>query len=172
MEDKLRHIFSLVNEWLKFAEAKNAALIAFSGAGIWGVLQLLKDANRLTDYKAVLICILITLMACLIVSLSSFVARKINKDTQKQKIENSVELNLLFFGHINKLDSQDYLKALYKKYGKKEEFSSCSSYEKDLANQIVINAEIAMTKCTRFNQSITILFCGLIVSTIGLIIIA
>lgn len=172
MDDKLKHIFSLVNEWLKFAEAKNAALIAFCGAGIWGILQLVKDTNKLTDYKIILLCVMLTLMASLIVSLFSFVARKSNSDKTKTKIENPSELNLLFFGHISKLDSQDYLEALYKKYGEQKDFSSCSSYEIDLANQIVINAEIAMVKCTRFNQSVAILFCGLLLSTIGLIVIA
>lgn len=168
----MKTVFSSVNEWLKFSEAKNAALVALCSAGIWGILQLLKDSNKLEEFRIVLLCILLTLIISLVISLFSFIPQKTNIDKKKLPIENPMKLNLLFFRHISKFSPQDYLEALYQKYGQHENYSYCPSYEKDLANQIVINAEITMTKTTRFKQSISILFFGIIASTIGLIIIA
>ncbi|AFZ25436.1 hypothetical protein Cylst_3281 [Cylindrospermum stagnale PCC 7417] len=40
----LTAIFQNVNEWLKFAEAKNGILLAFSGAGITATITLLATA--------------------------------------------------------------------------------------------------------------------------------
>ena len=38
---QLYQVFNNVNDWLKFAEAKNAMLIAFNGASIFGIIKLL-----------------------------------------------------------------------------------------------------------------------------------
>ena len=43
MEDRLRYILSTVNEWLKFAEAKNGALLGVDIAIIFGLLQVISD---------------------------------------------------------------------------------------------------------------------------------
>jgi hypothetical protein len=36
---KLEGIFKNVNEWLRFAEQKNAALLLLNGGMIWGLLE-------------------------------------------------------------------------------------------------------------------------------------
>lgn len=41
--DELKDIFENVNAWLKFAEGKNAALIAFNGALTVGLLRVLPN---------------------------------------------------------------------------------------------------------------------------------
>ena len=40
MNKELLLIFSNINEWLRFAEAKNAMIIAFNGASIYGIVKL------------------------------------------------------------------------------------------------------------------------------------
>ena len=45
MEDRLRYILSVVNEWLKFAEAKNGALLAVDVAIVFGILQLISNTS-------------------------------------------------------------------------------------------------------------------------------
>jgi hypothetical protein len=45
MADKLKDIFENVNNWLKFAEAKNATLIAGNGLLIFGVLKTIHEVN-------------------------------------------------------------------------------------------------------------------------------
>ena len=39
-ENQLRNIFANVNEWLKFAEAKNFGLLTLSAAFIFGLTQI------------------------------------------------------------------------------------------------------------------------------------
>lgn len=47
MEERLKFIFANVNEWLRFAEAKNGVLVAFNGAAIWGTLQSLDEISKI-----------------------------------------------------------------------------------------------------------------------------
>ena len=46
---KLIAIFQNVNDWLKFAEAKNAALLAFSGTAMTAMLTVLVTAQYLPN---------------------------------------------------------------------------------------------------------------------------
>lgn len=47
--DKLLLIFQLINDWLKFAEAKNAILLAFSGTGVTAILTYLSAASNVPN---------------------------------------------------------------------------------------------------------------------------
>ena len=40
MEEKLEKISENINKWLSFAEAKNAAIIAFNGGAIFGLFKM------------------------------------------------------------------------------------------------------------------------------------
>ncbi|MGI2904357.1 hypothetical protein [Tolypothrix sp. VBCCA 56010] len=46
---KLRILLQLVNDWLKFAETKNAVLLAFSGTGITSTLK--EQSVNVKDYN-------------------------------------------------------------------------------------------------------------------------
>ena len=43
--DVLKDVYKDVSDWLKFAEAKNAALLTFNGVMLFGVLRLLSSNN-------------------------------------------------------------------------------------------------------------------------------
>jgi|AntRauMFilla1563_2_1112583.scaffolds.fasta_scaffold20749_4 hypothetical protein len=43
MDEKLKEIFSNINDWLKFADAKSATLIAGNGALIFGMGRLISS---------------------------------------------------------------------------------------------------------------------------------
>ncbi len=48
MEERLRQISASVSEWVKFAESKNAAIVAFDGVMVFGMVNMLKGlANPL-----------------------------------------------------------------------------------------------------------------------------
>lgn len=38
MEERLKYVLSLINEWIRFSEAKNGALLAVDAAFLFGVL--------------------------------------------------------------------------------------------------------------------------------------
>lgn len=172
MEDKLKSLSGIILDLLKFAEAKNGVLITVCGAGIWSILQILKDKSSFPEFRSILIFIMLVFLASLMISLGSFVAKTLNRTCEKGTINEVSELNLLFFGHICKLTPQEFLEGFYKKYAREKAYDYCTAYEKDLANQIVVNSEIVMKKYRLFNISITLLLVGLLFSIFGFIIIA
>jgi hypothetical protein len=64
--EKLTRIFLLVNDWLKYAEAKNALMLAFSGAGITATVTYLSASSSSNPPKSLWIgTIIATCFLCL-----------------------------------------------------------------------------------------------------------
>ena len=157
MEERLRYILSTVNEWLKFAEAKNGALLAVDSAIIFGALKLVSDAswlNAILSYSTVSLAIA-SAVSCLVsfiprINLPSFTLRKIpEKDT-----------SLLFYAHIAKYNPESYLKALCSQSC--DSMESSSSLEIDFARQIVTNSKIAVKKYNCFTVGLWLTVTALI----------
>lgn len=144
MEDKelnelLDKVFSNVNSWLNFAEAKNAANIALVVACIAAIFSL-NSMNTLLY----IVCILLSFSG--ICSIISFFPKLGDKIVKKTIDEND---NLLFFEAIKKYSGHGYLKQISKLYLNinKKDFSK---YQLDLANEIVYNSNIASHKYILF----------------------
>lgn len=146
MEQRLSGIFANVNYWLKFAEAKNAALFAATSAMFFGIISL---AQGFTNLPSELIAYLVVCEIFLVVSaaftLLSFIPRvKIPFIT---KLEKPVDDdNLLFYGDIAKYDAEAYLKKLVE-----TNLDDTSKLERDYADQIIINSRITLWKYRYFN---------------------
>jgi hypothetical protein len=165
MEEKLEKISENINKWLSFAEAKNAAIIAFNGGAIFGLFKMAPQNSEFNNLHPAMYLFLIFLFISLYISLSSFTA-KLNPE-KFNKLENiSNDDNLLFYGHICKYNSETYLEKIFIRYG---ECREPSKYEKDLANQIVINSKIAVEKYKKFNCSLKCILLGIIAFIINLI---
>ena len=70
-------IFSNVNEWLKFAETKNGALIAFNSACIFGVLTIANEGDIKPPNWYVITVVTFVLISTLISFSSLFPRTKI-----------------------------------------------------------------------------------------------
>lgn len=150
--NKLKYIFDNVNNWLKFAESKNAALLAANSAIVFGLIRT-QDLfeNSLLHYYFVICIVLATFSAC--ICLLSFVPKiKINSIFQETSVQ-AENLNLLFYGHIAKFTPEDYLKALQDGHIITEEAIQ-DRFCTDIANQIVVNSKIAQTKYIFFQLAI------------------
>ncbi len=171
MEEKLKLIFANINDWLKFAEAKNAALITVDGAALFCVLNIFNENNKgLEPYKYVLIALSAILLASVIIAFVSFIAKIKNMECKGYKLLESD--NLTFYGHICKYSAETYLKAIYKKYEVREvDYDTISNFEKDLANQIIVNSQIVLKKIKLFNKGVLITLAGVIITIIGFILI-
>ncbi len=153
MEEKIRVILINVNDWLKFAESKNAVLILFNGGAIYGVLNLylnLKIENPNFFKAPFIVYMVLSVLSILILLLSFLPQTKLHwlfsfKTTDKKD-------NLLFYAHIAKYDEESYLKSICKYFGEKE--GHFSEYEKALANQIINNSKIALKKYYYFKASL------------------
>ena len=175
---KLTIIFHNVNDWLKYAEAKNAVLLAFSGAGITATITLLAAVQSLP--RALRIGLIIStclLVICALLCSLSFLPKtnleKILwlKDSPSRRVASqSKDDNFYYFGHLRKYTPDELLTAMSKLY-----FSNRFTplYEKecrDIAAQITVNAEIAFLKFRFFTYSSYLLISSIIVIPIILLV--
>jgi len=145
VEERLRYILTTVNEWLKFAEGKNGALLVADIAILFGVFRLM---NELTDQRVFIYLGIFLVIVSAISSLVSFIPQlKVSSSTPKKRTEK--EASLIFYGHIAKYEAQSYIEALYAESG--SEPTSIAPIEVDYAQQIIMNSRIAVRKYLCFN---------------------
>jgi Family of unknown function (DUF5706) len=146
MEDRLKYIFGIVNDWLKFAETKNAALVVAVCAASVPICDHFPSTGEPWSVRWFCSagCVLFGIAGFL--SLGTFLPRLIFTWSES-KAERSATHNLLYFGHIAKYSAADYLKALY---DAELTTSPNRKLELDLAGQIVINSQITNKKFKQF----------------------
>jgi hypothetical protein len=145
---------------IKFAEAKNAGLIAFNGAVIIGVGTLVKDLATNKDFTQqyvvyYLVFIIFMNLISIFISMASLTALLIHKETETQFKPND---NLQFFGTISSKTPEVFLEDFYKKYNLQP---INKEYELDMARQTVIVSQIAMRKFRAFNTALNWTFAGI-----------
>ena len=147
----LENTFSNINNWLSFAEAKNAALIAFNIAVLTAMLGSVDVLNKNVLYY-IINCALIISSG---LALMSF---KPKTGNNKRTIQSSNDAdNLLLFTHIAKYTKEKYLISVYRKYLniiKREE--DLSKIELDYADEITYNAQITVNKYAWFNRALCV----------------
>lgn len=156
LDEFLEKVFSNVNTWLNFAEAKNAANIALVIAGLAGIFSI--DCKNIILY---IICILLTFSG--IASLMAFLPRlgqtlfnKIplfRRNRLKTKKEKNEEDNLLFFDVIKEYSGLEYAERVKNVYLQNSN-EKLTKYQADLAKEIVYNSDIASRKYRYFKIAI------------------
>jgi len=151
MRDILKDIFDNVNNWLKFAEAKNGAIIALNATVIFGILKLgvinVNGNNILNYYLYVAVFMLILSIT---IALLSFVPRLTHPYIQfKKPLDKD---NLLYFGDIAKYTPYKYEERLNLSITINDENNSTLNVY--YINQIVINSKITFIKFKQFEIAI------------------
>ena len=167
MKTHLEFIFSNVNEWLKFAEAKAATLLAADGVVIFGLIGLLKDI-KLGYFTSHLIFIsIISFSISLFICLSSFIPT-ISIPLIHKKWNRTSNDNLIFFGHIENYTPTAYLTEIRKHFNIVEVYDSkfCAM----LAQQIIVNSSITSYKFSVFKKSMWFTLFGVFTSFVSCII--
>ncbi|MEL0631459.1 Pycsar system effector family protein [Pseudoalteromonas carrageenovora] len=150
MIDTIRDTLSKVNDWIKYAEAKNAANIAFCSASIFGVVRINFNKPGINDYIYLYSFLVVFFLALsLLISLASFMP-KLKTPWVKIGIREDND-NLLYFGHACKYSGSKYLDKLYR--GKA---INSENYEIELmyCEQIVVNSKVAYIKFSQFDLAI------------------
>jgi hypothetical protein len=170
MKEELNKILDNVIEWLKFAEAKNAGLIVFNSAAIAGVLQAYPaEPTSLVFFKGVLVAFF-SISIC--ISLYTFLP-VLKKTFPYQKYEDAkfetekANLNCYFFNHHSKINCDQLLSLLKYKTGDSD--YSHTNVELDIADQIINNAEIAVSKFKLFTSAAYITFAGVFLTLLIII---
>lgn len=153
IEEKLYRIYEDTKEWVKFAEAKNAALLTFNGAiFFWLLKNFTGNTQNLPQFASKLGIVLlgINIIFLLISFLPLF-----NTDSKPGTKLPNANTNLLFYRSIYNIIPRSYLKAISKSYFD-DNNDVFTKKERDLINQILSLAKIATRKYKIFTFCTTI----------------
>ena len=159
-EEQLQKIFSNVNDWLKFAEAKNFGLLTLNAAIIFGISQI--DFGSHVLLKSIIYYVFVSL--AVISSLSSLISlfpivSQILKGRHVKswinKISNFIDEetpfeNIHFYGYLRNIDENEFESQLLVKTGITDNSQPFTQYEKELVTQIIYNSRIAWLKYQLF----------------------
>lgn len=167
MLDTLKDTLSKVNDWVKFAEAKNAANVAFCSAAMFALTRIITGKESINPYVSYYIgFVLLCLTLSLSISLFSFIP-KLRVPWLHIDKPHDVD-NLLYFGHACKYTATDYLEKLY---DSKEKSSKNNRLEFLYANQIVVNSKVAYIKFKQFDLAIFFTMAA-VLSPVGVLFVA
>lgn len=152
---KLKEIFENINNWLKFAEAKNATLVGGNGVIIFGIIKCLKDLENYTYFVYYLYFVIAFLSLSCIIALISFMANIKLPQYLFGKVDNKNN-NLLFYGSIQNYNEEEYLKKLTESLGISDSSIHKNKFCLMYAQQIIINSKITMRKFELFNIGLKI----------------
>lgn len=144
-----------VIEFVKFGEAKNAALLTFNSAWMLATINLAHGANPVTDSTwllALKIALPLFAISGLVSLLSFFPKIKLghfHKDPSRDK-------SLLFFGDICEFSPESYRDRVRERYKPPENTSVTQNYLNDLSIQINVNSAIAVWKFQIFKFGVII----------------
>ena len=150
----LQDIFKNVWEQQKYSEVKNGVLTTLNLAIFAIIIRVyfqIKSIVHGNIYSKIIFFILILLFVIhIILIIQSFFP----KDSNKEDFKEAKNINIFFFGDIQKVKSTHYLDLIIKKIkpNKIEEINKAPLL--DLSNQIIKLAEITQFKYTSFKQSI------------------
>jgi hypothetical protein len=172
LENALVRRLNAVNEWLRFAEAKNGAFLAIELAAM-GVLVavLVSDNVDLTGEQALVVGVLLVvlILSSVFLVLSFLPQTKLPNVLRMKKTIPKDDDNLDYFDHLKNYDSPALVAKLVAIY---EEDNGVidSKVALHLATQIIANSRICSSKLRMFTCSIDILFGGLVLGTLVLVI--
>lgn len=135
---------------VKFAEAKNAALLTFCSVWMGTIIGILRSTDEPPmGYRTAFLVALPLLAVAAVVTLTSFLPRLLHH-LRPEREETS---NLLYFGHIASLEINDFGLAARQRYYPVEGQSFTDDYLNDLAVQVAVQARIANRKFKTFNAA-------------------
>lgn len=168
LEAVLFSILGLVNDWLKFAEAKNGGVVGLASAAIALLLGYVSETPSLPAQARVSLALgSACLLGSLIVGLGSFFPRtNLPGLLAGHRGEPGGSDNLYYFGHIAKYSPSHLAEAVGRRYlsGKGE---AVGEGHHDLAAQAVTNARITVWKLRMFGVAVALFGAGVVIAALG-----
>lgn len=149
-EKVLTALLGRVMDMLRFAEAKNAALLAFASAWIVGIVNLLSSGKSLPPgYHLICQVALPLFIVAAVIAIASLLP-KLSTSTFTGDPKGRF-VNLLFFGDIADLTVQRFQSDVRIAYRPVKGSGPTSTHLTDLESQIAINSKITRRKHRMFN---------------------
>ena len=159
MEERLRAILIMVNDWLKFAEMKNGALLTLASGIVFTLLKNYSELGLRSKVEWWFVGGVGSLSIAGIVCLLSFIPVLKIPWFELERTPGAGD-NLFFFVDISKFTGADYVKALSVASG--DQARVPTGLEIQLAVQAIVNAGIARKKYLLFNAAVWLLLIGLL----------
>ena len=163
--DELRDTLKSVNDWLKFAEAKNAVVVAASGFALWASLRLALSNETGCYASAYFATLSVFLLAGFLTALLSFLP-VLNYRWVVPKRGKLANGNLLYFGYLAKCSKSQVLEAYMKATASKE--TDVKEIHGMYAEQIIINSRIALAKYAMFEFAVKVLLFGVLTPVVAI----
>jgi hypothetical protein len=165
--DVLASTLLRVVDFLKFAEAKNAALLTFASAWMLGSIALLASAHSPSGivgnaFRAALLLFAMAAVTALWSLLPKVDLRRLHRDPVQEK-------SLLFFGDVAGFDTLEYETRVGERYMPEEGQSVTDKYLHDLSVQISVNSRLAKRKYKLFNVGAWVVLIALAVIAVALL---
>lgn len=140
----------------KFAEAKNAAILTFMSVWLLAAYSYVVREPPVADLtKGFLTCSMFFFLLSTLTAIYSFIPKLFIHSVTRTAQANS---NLLYFGDISDIRSQDFNGYVASRYMPANDSSTTDEYLHDLTEQILAVSIIARRKFNLFN--ISVLFTG------------
>jgi hypothetical protein len=178
-EEQLYKIFNNVNDWLKFAEAKNFGLLTLNAAIVFGLTQITFSNDSVIKIVAFCVFVPFSILSFIPCLISLFpIVTKIASKNKKGEIRNSMKIvnylsnkidkdksfeNIHFYGYLKDLKEDKFEEEFLKKTGTKEKFTT---YETELVTQILYNSRITSLKYKFFKIGAFIFSIGIVTSVV------
>ena len=171
VERELSELLTRVNDWLKFAEAKNTNSVGLSSTGLGVIVTFLVAGPSIPPLAGVGLGIgALALMLSLMLTVASFLpSTNLEKQLIGERERPSARDNLLYYGHLARYEPRALVEATAERYFDQEgQAFAPSKLAIDLAAQIVTNSRITMRKLALYRYSLLLFGFGVLVASAGM----
>jgi hypothetical protein len=169
VEDHLLKVLQMVNDWLRFAETKNAGLLGITGLAITALLAFATQSDHFNSWASALLSLGSLLwLVSLVSSALSFVPKTDQYNILDRLSGSPADSdNLYYYGHLSKYNTESLLRAIG---GDAAGSGPRARFEKNLAQQIITNSRITGAKLKYFQIATVFWVIGLTPITIGVVV--
>jgi hypothetical protein len=153
----LTEILRQVNDWLKFAEAKNAGIVGLASGGVLALMATVSArSDAVWEVRTGFAASALFLALSLVCGLLSFLPRtNLSGILGRATLPPTKTDNLLFYGHLARYAPQDLVDAVARRYFEPEALD-IDHFHLDLATQITTNARITLDKLRLFSYAVAL----------------
>ena len=161
---KLSELLDTVNDWLKFAEAKNGVLVASSGLAIWAIVRIVASETLGCWVIAYLSQLALFLTVALVLALISFLPVT-RYSIIVPTTRGVAKPNLVYFGYLATLHPASLIQEYMTATGIQE--SDLKPIDNMYAEQIIANSRIAVAKFSMFKVGVYCAIFGVLTPFFG-----
>ena len=170
-EEQLNSIFANVNEWLKFAEAKNFGLLTLNAAIVFGLTQIEFCENSIYQKIILIVFGIFAFFSFLFSLISVFpIVSKVGKNKYSKtfinKFSNWIDKeelfeNIHFYGYLRSINKSEFETKFLAKVNSNVSFTT---FEKEIVEQILFNSRISWLKYQLFKIAAFIFLMGMLLT--------